>query len=125
MAIQKRIWKDEAGNPVLNDRGEMQYEHVATADAGYEQVHVLRTGSVQGPVVLSDGTEYDVTPDYIELKTLDHVGPINHHIAMKHEARALDPRDENPPLANDFRHVCTDDCGAEAIANRRVVEVAP
>ena len=64
--------------------------------------HIMYLGPVvQGTILLKDGTGYDLTPDHIDCKP-EHVGAINHHVALWHVANGtLDA------------HTCTDDCGDE------------
>ncbi len=44
------------------------------------------TGSARGPIQLNDGTDYDVTPDYIEYP-LEHREAICYHLEKWHERR--------------------------------------
>ncbi len=66
---------------------------------------LLLTGPISGTVALKDGTAYSVTPEVIEFAH-DHEGGIQHHIEKMHEAAGYNN--------GDFKHVCTDRCGAEA-----------
>jgi hypothetical protein len=66
---------------------------------------ILFTGPISGTISLSDGAAYDVTDDIIQCKP-EHVGPLQHHIHLRHVAAG---REGIPP------HVCTDDCGAERV----------
>jgi hypothetical protein len=99
--------------PVTDERGNLKWHYTWDGTGEPEGAGVLATGGVSGPVRLADGTVYDVTDDYIQ-HAPGHAGPISHHIALKHEQRALDPGDPNPPLGNDYRHECTADCAGEA-----------
>lgn len=79
---------------------------------------LILTGPISGKVTLSDGTEYDVTPEVIE-HAPGHYGPIAHHIDKMHEELGGVPVGPNMVRqghadGRPFTHVCTDVCGAEA-----------
>ena len=66
--------------------GRIVEDLVVTPLDGEDTAHVVATGPATGKVVLADGTEYDVTPDVIQVHQR-HVGdPICHAIARQHEA---------------------------------------
>lgn len=69
---------------------------------------VLITGPVYGKFTTSDGTEYDVSEQVIELKSEEHGGELAHLIGVRHEERGHPHHDSSIP----FVHVCTDSCGA-------------
>lgn len=83
---------------------------------------LLHTGPVSGTVRTSDGTLYDVTPPSILLASDEHVGEVNHLIAVQHEENgykhlATAPViGEHPTLGEDrliaAPHECVDACGA-------------
>lgn len=91
---------------------------------GPEGGGVVRTGPISGTLVLKDGTVYDVSEDFIAHHP-GHGGPLAHHIGLLQERsgrlKALDANGNETP----FQHVCTDDCGDEAIAERRQQQPAP
>lgn len=69
-------WKQIGTNP----DGSPQF--TVTADSG----HVVLTGpEARGPVVLPDGTEYDVTAQAIEVASAEHGAHVSHQIAQQHE----------------------------------------
>lgn len=79
---------------------------------------MLLTGPISGSLVLKDGSAYSVSPECIEVRP-GHQGPILHHIERMHEAAGLqvpDPTDTEHLVKKtmDFKHVCTESCGAEA-----------
>ena len=69
---------------------------------------VIATGPVQGLVTLKDGTQYDVTPEYIE-HAPGHAGAICHHIE-----KLLEASGRLGQIRADGTHTCTDACGDEA-----------
>lgn len=100
-----------------NEDGTPHYNY-ATTDDFPEGGGVVRTGPISGTVSLKDGTVYDVSEDYVAHHP-GHGGAIAHHIALLHERagrlKALDAQGNEVP----FRHVCDDNCGDEAISERR------
>lgn len=71
-----------------NEDGSARYLHATDG-------HALWTGPVKGPVTLADGTEYEVSADYIEVACDGHdengkptgrcdADEVAHLIAMKH-----------------------------------------
>lgn len=74
----------------------------------YEGEHLVITGKAYGTVTTSDGTEYDISPDVIEVASPAHAGEVSHLIGLKHE------QDGHPdhPAAEPFVHTCGDECGA-------------
>ena len=68
---------------------------------------LLVTGPISGTVGLKDGTVYSVTPEVIELAH-GHHGPVIHHVEKMHEKAGYNN--------GQFKHVCTEACGAEADA---------
>lgn len=67
---------------------ELKYDEDGTPRFNYvteaENPAVIATGPVTGPIVLNDGTVYDVTPDYIEHDP-KHTNAILYHIEKWHE----------------------------------------
>jgi len=76
--------------------------------------HVVMTGPINGSVTVPDGTEYDVTEQFIEVASLEHAGHVSHAIGVRHEDEGHPAH--QPTLADPnpvpFVHVCTDHCGA-------------
>jgi hypothetical protein len=70
--------------------------------------HVVVTGPVYGKMTTSDGTEYDVSEQVIEVNSLEHAGELAHQIGVHHEEHGHPDHDESIP----FVHNCTDSCGA-------------
>jgi len=76
---------------------------------------VLLTGPVKGPVTLSDGTVYDVSPDVLEVSP-EHAGELSHHIGVRHELEGHPDHQrrgtsEYDPLQHEYDHVCDATCG--------------
>lgn len=70
--------------------------------------HMVMTGPAYGPVTTSDGTEYDVSEQFIEVASLEHAGEVAHLIGLIHEERGHPKHKDGTP----FVHTCTDSCGA-------------
>lgn len=72
--------------------------------------HVVYTGPIRGSVETSDGTVYEVGPDYIEVESLEHAGEVAHAIAVRHEEEGTHPLHQAAD-AEPFFHHCTEHCG--------------
>lgn len=95
-----------------NDDGTPHYRYFFD---GPEGGGVIRTGPVSGSVVLKDGTVYDLSEDMIAHHP-GHGGPLAHHIGLLHEKTGrLDAG----------THVCTEDCGDEALPDRMAEAQSP
>lgn len=81
---------------------------IGVAADGTPQYHyqsdgiVVVTGPVKGPVTLSDGTSYDVSPDVIEVASEDHKFEVMHQIGLKHNA-------DGHPLRPGFEYAAPED----------------
>jgi hypothetical protein len=52
---------------------------------GEDTIHVVQTGPISGPVTMTDGTTYDLTPPHIQVSE-SHKNEVHFHIAKKYEA---------------------------------------
>jgi hypothetical protein len=102
MRVERRGVVEETGAPLYH------YE---------SDKHAVLTGPIRGTVVLADGTVVDVSPDIIEVDTIEQAKEISHHIGLRHEAEGHPghtPSVTNP-FPEPFAHLCTPDtCGEHA-----------
>lgn len=80
--------------------------------------HVVIVGPhIRGYVTLADGTTVDVSPDVIEVDTIEIAKEIGHHVGVRLEEEghpAHEPT-EHTPFPEPFVHLCTpDQCGGHA-----------
>lgn len=84
------------------------YNYVGPEGGG----HVM-PGPTAGIVKLSDGSVYDITPEFVP-HLPGHAGPLTHHaqrmIEQSRRFNVLAPDGTEVP----FTHTCTDFCGDEA-----------
>lgn len=71
---------------------------------------VLITGPVFGTFTTSDGTDYDVSEQVIEVQSEEHAGELAHLIGVHHENNGHPDHDPAIP----FEHHCTASCGTFA-----------
>lgn len=78
--------------------------------------HALLTGPVFGSVSAADGTSYNVSQDWVEVKN-EHVGEVMHQIGLKHEGNG-NPHGRSQsdpaynPIEDEFVHICNAACGS-------------
>ncbi len=88
-------------NSGTNEDGSVRWHYISDG-------HVVLTGPIAGGVTLSDGTEYDVTPEVIEVAE-DHVGEVAHLIGKRFEDEGH-PNHIKDASAPPFVHECTELC---------------
>lgn len=84
-----------------NGDGTPHFHYKLTGDG-----HAFMTGKVYGTFTVPDGTAYDVSEPWIEVRP-EHAGELSHLIGVHHEEHGHpDHKPEDP-----FVHLCTDACG--------------
>lgn len=76
--------------------------------------HVVYTGPLTGSVKLADGSEYDVTDQWIQVESVDHAQHVSHAIGMRYETEGHPQHTDGTP----FVHACADTCGTAADPDR-------
>jgi hypothetical protein len=55
-------------------------------DAGQSNTHAVFVGPIKGDVTLADGTVYDVSPDIVWVRDLDHAQEVAHLVGKRYES---------------------------------------
>jgi hypothetical protein len=85
----------------LNEDGTPHYHYES-------DMPVVITGKAYGVMTTSDGTEYDISDNVIEVASLEHAGELSHLIGVHHEENGHPDHQPGDP----FVHLCSDACGA-------------
>lgn len=97
------IYKTRIG---VNEDGSPLYSVYSDHPSGI----LMQTGPITNETITTaDGTTYEVSPDWIEVESLEHGHELNHKIGLLHEVNGHPKHDEDEP----FFHTCTPEtCGA-------------
>jgi len=82
--MHKTIRRDEAGKIVRNPDGSSRVHYDFSDEPG--PITVVMTGPISGIVAAADGTEYDVTDDYIKVDPA-HADSVRDAILTEHHAQ--------------------------------------
>jgi hypothetical protein len=110
MRIERRGWFDAPQSDGTTRRVALYH---------YESdKHVVVVGPhIRGYVQLADGTQVDVSPDVIEVDTLEQAKEISHQVGIRfeEEGHPLHEPTERDPFPEPFVHLCTpEQCGDAA-----------